>query len=501
MGRGRQNAAMSDAASTVAPLARPGETVAGYRVVRKLGSGRSGEVHLAYARDRVVAVKLYRHGVPAGRIHVEIDALSRPLGAHAVRLLDIGADAESRPVLVLERLPGPDLAGALERGMAPGEVVTALVPIAELVAAAHAAGVCHGALGPAKVLLSSAGAPVLIGWGRSTLFDPAGSTPRNRPDAVLVDLRALATMVHAAVQSCVPVDLALKRRAGQLTEWLVADAGVDARELAERLFRLTEPLPIAPAVPGPRGGGIPARLEPMPPAPLGRVPERTRPGTRRERTRPARGRGAFVAATVLRSSALPVWLREAIDGWLDSVRRARAPEVRGTRRRLVPGLIAAGAGIAAILALSVLTGPSAEAPSSESTGYPAEADQADTRRTGTGAAPPSASAGPDASLAADPERAAAFLLAERERCLRELSQRCLDRVVQEGSAAEAADRRQLELRQRGESVSPAWPDPSVPVGLVQRLGDSALLSTVDGEPASLLLVRGEAGWRIRDYLG
>jgi len=47
---------------------------------------------------------------------------------------------------------------------------------------------------------------------------------------------------------------------------------------------------------------------------------------------------------------------------------------------------------------------------------------------------------------------------------------------------------------------PALPNPPA-VELVQRLGDSALVFLGPGtEPASLLLVKGEAGWRIRDYL-
>ena len=41
------------------------------------------------------------------------------------------------------------------------------------------------------------------------------------------------------------------------------------------------------------------------------------------------------------------------------------------------------------------------------------------------------------------------------------------------------------------------------VALTEQLGDSALVTVVDpgdSEPASFLLVKGEAGWRIRDYV-
>ena len=37
--------------------------------------------------------------------------------------------------------------------------------------------------------------------------------------------------------------------------------------------------------------------------------------------------------------------------------------------------------------------------------------------------------------------------------------------------------------------------------IVERLGDTVLISLgPDSEPASVLLMKGEAGWRVRDYL-
>jgi eukaryotic-like serine/threonine-protein kinase len=78
---------------------------------------------------------------------------------------------------------------------------------------------------------------------------------------------------------------------------------------------------------------------------------------------------------------------------------------------------------------------------------------------------------------------------------------CLDDVDQRDSAALDADRELLGATLAG-GESPPLPefDPGF-VALTQRLGDSALVSLgPDREPASVLLVKGEAGWRIRDYL-
>jgi len=75
--------------------------------------------------------------------------------------------------------------------------------------------------------------------------------------------------------------------------------------------------------------------------------------------------------------------------------------------------------------------------------------------------------------------------------------------VQAGSAAfddDAALVRSIEGGQTSGSIREVV-DGSVEV--VERHGDAALVRYATGaesEPASALLVKGEAGWRIRDYL-
>jgi hypothetical protein len=127
------------------------------------------------------------------------------------------------------------------------------------------------------------------------------------------------------------------------------------------------------------------------------------------------------------------------------------------------------------------------------------------------ASPASTPAAEDPSIVAaepalsgdDPIAAAAVLLDLRAGCFRSASLLCLDGVVQPGSSAEDADRAAVGAVQAG-GEAPA-PIVASQLELVERLGDSALVAlgssgASEKQPASLLLMKGEAGWRIRDYV-
>lgn len=100
----------------------------------------------------------------------------------------------------------------------------------------------------------------------------------------------------------------------------------------------------------------------------------------------------------------------------------------------------------------------------------------------------------------DPLAAAVALLERRDACIAELSLLCLEEADQQGSAALADDRAGLEVLRAGEEAELPAVAP-VDAALVERLGDSALVRLgPQTAPASLLLVRSEAGWRIRDWV-
>jgi eukaryotic-like serine/threonine-protein kinase len=88
---------------------------------------------------------------------------------------------------------------------------------------------------------------------------------------------------------------------------------------------------------------------------------------------------------------------------------------------------------------------------------------------------------------------------------------CLDGVDQEGSAALDGDRQVIRSLQEKGTATRERSLTGATVELSQRLGDSALMTvtattgptTTDAkedksEPTSLLLIKSEAGWRIRD---
>jgi hypothetical protein len=106
---------------------------------------------------------------------------------------------------------------------------------------------------------------------------------------------------------------------------------------------------------------------------------------------------------------------------------------------------------------------------------------------------------PSAVTQDDPLAALGELLTRRTECFRDLSVLCFDDVDEQGSAALDHDRA---------AVNALMADGEQPVligaggaTIVERMGDSVLVALAPGsEPASVLLLKGEAGWRIRDYL-
>jgi hypothetical protein len=156
--------------------------VPGYTLQQLLGRGGSGEVWRAVPRGggAPVAVKVLVSGDPErqAREAALLGELDHP---HLVRLRDVvhqpRRGGEARVALVLDLLPGGSLAALLARRgrLRPGEVVTAIAPVAAALEHAHQRGVVHGDLSPGNIVFTAEGRPVLTDLGVARVLGEAAA--------------------------------------------------------------------------------------------------------------------------------------------------------------------------------------------------------------------------------------------------------------------------------------------------------------------------------------
>jgi hypothetical protein len=474
------------------PRPVPGDVVAGCRLVRLLGSGAHGAVFLGIPTTAVddaapepVAVKLYHPTTTDETIGREIDALSRIDHPHLERLLDVALDPDGRPCLLLERLTATTLADLVcaREPLDAGEAVTVLAPVAGALDAMHSSGVMHGTLRLRSVLFRESGAPVVRGFGHASLIPP-GEAPAHltRHEGVLLDRRALSSLVATVLES-----------AGVVPGIPSIDEAADdyGTRLADRLFELAEPRPLrlrrdAPGAERALPSRAALRLDPERPG-RSQAPAATVSARRRHAAAPA-----TAGAPLERGGAASIAAR------INAHARVR-PRFWAT---------AAGVGVAVVLAAAVVPGggsppsPSGQGPSSpagQASAVPGQASPPD------GSPLPPVAEESDPTQVDDPLVALPALLEQRERCVRDASVLCLDLVAQPGSAAMEHDTALIRRIQAGGELPGDEEDITAgTLTLVERLGDSALVdlgAAPHSTTASTLMMRGEAGWRIRDYLG
>ena len=157
----------------------------GYVVEGLLGQGGSGEVwraRVAATGEKVALKRLpVRDDAQVRRATAEAAKLTVLEHPHLVRLHALVPD-DTDVVLVLDLAEGGSLAELLAaRGrLTPGEVITAIAPVAAALAHVHAAGVVHGDVTPANILFTAGGNALLADLGVARLTgeeDDAESTP------------------------------------------------------------------------------------------------------------------------------------------------------------------------------------------------------------------------------------------------------------------------------------------------------------------------------------
>ena len=209
---------------------------AGYRVGGPVGVGSHGPAWAAVGREdgpaaavRVVVTVLT---VPAGRggegVRARLDALRARRHEHLAEIVDVVPVGGSGPAddvasdgfagtvrwaVLLAEVPGPNLAALLAARppLTAGEVVTLVVPLAGALAALHDAGLVHGDVSPANVVVRPDGRPVLVDVlgavvrgagtrdGRGTPGFAAPEVERGDRPGPAGDVHALARVALAAL--------------------------------------------------------------------------------------------------------------------------------------------------------------------------------------------------------------------------------------------------------------------------------------------------------------
>jgi hypothetical protein len=383
---------------------------------------------------------------------------------HLPRVLDAVVLGQ-RHELVLEEASGPSLAALLaqRRRLPAGEAVTIVISAARAVAALHAAGFCGVSLDEAQLRFDAAGTPQLLGLDdaqETVVAGAQGPADDWRAVAALADRLGLVARTRAA-GALGPAQVGLGLALATLT---AGESAQNIERLEEALFELAEPEPVKL-----EGAGA---AEPERPAPLPRV-ERRRAAHRRP------------SASVLIEAfdAGPAALMARPLGEL----QGRAARLLGRAQGRVRMLLVAGAIAVAITVLAIVLLPGKE---------PTQAGAADSR---SASASPAAFATPSttathgsaapALAGDDPVAAAAVLLAQRDGCL------SLGDGERAACLAKVADGDASALDQ------PARPLAALAPSLLERSGDTALVALTPSDPqtapASALLMRTEAGWRLR----
>jgi hypothetical protein len=445
-------------------------TLAGYRLLRRLGSGSRADVFLASGSSGTVALKVFETDVSPESVGAELDALGRVDSPHVARLLDLASSSGPLPTLVFERVPRGSIGSLLRERveLEVGEAVTLLAPIAHLLPELHRAGVAHTRIGAASIHLGASGEPVLLGLGHCELFPANGTIAAldARP-AVVGDRNAFAALADSVLGQV--RGAAADRRLRELSNWIERAPRTHEflLDLESQLFDLADSMPIEFGRDEDSESVVPPRIG----IPIPKIPEP------REVVEPAAGQSKASPWEP------PPWLPAVLlENPIAQVRERLVTFVHGVRKPF--WIVAGGVVLAFVLAATLIP-----------TGSPQP-------RPKVVAAPETSIPEPTPSpLPDDPVLALPILLRAREACIHDLSILCLDSVDEPSSGAFLQDSAIIQqVQQGGEIPKSATIDASAPT-LVERLGDSALVSLgTGGDPASVLLIKGTSGWRIRDEL-
>lgn len=161
-----------------APVEAAPQSLGRFQVERLLGRGSQGAVYLARdpRLERLVAIKTLQRRMPrAGELPAALLGEARTAGMlshpNIVPVFELGS-AEAMQFVVFEYVPGQTLRSLLAAhgALAAPAAVVMLSQVLAGMAHAHTAGVVHGDLSPANILISTSGAPRVTDFGIAALL-------------------------------------------------------------------------------------------------------------------------------------------------------------------------------------------------------------------------------------------------------------------------------------------------------------------------------------------
>lgn len=514
-------------------------TIAGYRIVRRGPERHGGHVRHGVAASpsltgrlaheaggdarTAVSIVTFDGNVGEERATRLIEMHERLAGSGVPRVRDVVVDSGGSPAVVLD-FCGDTVASILARGaeITAGEVVTIVAPILSAVVSMHDRGYVHGGVSVAAIAIGTGGRPLLLGCERATPL-PNSSVVREREAMAGEDVRNVADVL-AELATAV-------RDQGERERVLAASGAIRSgastpfssafRAAAEvRLFEIAEAAPVTftPMA-------VDAALDERAPALATREPRRVR--VRRESP----------VGVVPRVSRVVGSARRHAGSWLDSLAR----RIPGRRRGplILGGVIVVGTILVLVSTPTGGTTPSdaghgADRPGTSPSGAAETASQKTAARAnpdGPGqpdrAEPKAAAPSPPADAAEDrrevaptddqdadtteddaTERdatedvvaAARVAIDALAACASSSTEACWGSAIEPGTdllAEIAASEDPMTLL----PAALALPPDALDIAAREEYGDARVVTVVPADetkPASILMIRTEAGWRIRE---
>jgi eukaryotic-like serine/threonine-protein kinase len=220
-----------------------------YEIESPLGAGGMGEVYRARDTrlERAVAIKVLNAQLVGStelraRFEREAKIISQLQHPHICVLYDVGTEG---PIdyLVMELLQGESLADRLTKGpLAPDQVLSIAIEIAEALEKAHRAGVVHRDLKPGNVMLTKSGAKLLdFGLAKPLRATAAPGTGNGNSPSVFA---AASTATLAAPSPATPLSSAgavigtVQYMSPEQIQGIEADARSDIFSFGVMLFEM-----------------------------------------------------------------------------------------------------------------------------------------------------------------------------------------------------------------------------------------------------------------------